>query len=378
MDRVGTGSDAPELSSVLDAIYDASLDPARWSRALECAGLYLNCGRGVIGLIDAKRLDSDIVFSWGFEPGYLARLSEAAKQNGALGRSLERGICEVVSGRDLVDLEAYAASESYRQWAGPQGIIDVIQTILERTATSVVIAGFSRLASQGPIDDVTHQRMALLAPHFRRAFLIGKTIDLKRLEVEMLLGTMDGLAAAVFLVDGQLRLVHANASGERLLDRRVLQVRDGFLRVPDAKVHGMLAQSVAAALDARLSADGATLLLGRPQGRRFAAHVLPLGSGLRRPAAHGATAAIFVRDTAIEFPGPVRAVGACYGLTAAEMRVFLLVVDMRGVTAVAEALGVSEATVRTHLRSIFRKTGTSAQAELVKLAAGFQSPVAGR
>ena len=38
-------------------------------------------------------------------------------------------------------------------------------------------------------------------------------------------------------------------------------------------------------------------------------------------------------------------------------------------------LGVSEATVRTHLRRLFGRTGTSRQADLVKLVAGYANPV---
>jgi DNA-binding CsgD family transcriptional regulator len=42
---------------------------------------------------------------------------------------------------------------------------------------------------------------------------------------------------------------------------------------------------------------------------------------------------------------------------------------------VAEALGIGEATVKTHLQHLFAKTDTSRQAELVKLVAGFANPL---
>jgi len=46
------------------------------------------------------------------------------------------------------------------------------------------------------------------------------------------------------------------------------------------------------------------------------------------------------------------------------------------VPQVATALGVSEATVRTHVARLFDKTGTSRQADLVKVVAGFSNPLA--
>jgi hypothetical protein len=58
--------------------------------------------------------------------------------------------------------------------------------------------------------------------------------------------------------------------------------------------------------------------------------------------------------------------------------VLLAIVDVGGVRETAEALGIAEATVKTHLHRLFGKTGATRQAELVKLVAGFASPVVGR
>jgi DNA-binding CsgD family transcriptional regulator len=55
--------------------------------------------------------------------------------------------------------------------------------------------------------------------------------------------------------------------------------------------------------------------------------------------------------------------------------VLLAIVQVGGVPEVAEALGIGEATVKTHLQRLFAKTDTSRQAELVKLVAGFANPL---
>lgn len=54
-------------------------------------------------------------------------------------------------------------------------------------------------------------------------------------------------------------------------------------------------------------------------------------------------------------------------LTRTEARVATRLADGRPVAHIARELGMAEATVRTHLRNIFRKTGASRQAELVAL-----------
>ena len=51
------------------------------------------------------------------------------------------------------------------------------------------------------------------------------------------------------------------------------------------------------------------------------------------------------------------------------------IVEVGGVPEVAEVLGVAPTTVRTHLGRVYEKTGAARQADLVKLVAGFVSPL---
>jgi DNA-binding CsgD family transcriptional regulator len=69
-------------------------------------------------------------------------------------------------------------------------------------------------------------------------------------------------------------------------------------------------------------------------------------------------------------------VASHYKLTPSELRVLhaLLEMDGGGVRAIAKALGVAQATVKTHLQHIFQKTGTRRQIDLVKLVAGISNP----
>jgi DNA-binding CsgD family transcriptional regulator len=52
-------------------------------------------------------------------------------------------------------------------------------------------------------------------------------------------------------------------------------------------------------------------------------------------------------------------------------------VEEGGVREVSESLGVAETTIKTHLSRLFEKTGAGRQADLIKLVAGYASPLAG-
>ena len=118
--------------------------------------------------------------------------------------------------------------------------------------------------------------------------------------------------------------------------------------------------------------NGVAVPLSDSSQERWFAHILPLTSGKRNEAtrAHAAVAAVFIRKTAPDAPPPLEVIAKRYRLTAGEVRVLDALLKVDGVKAMAEMLGLSEATVRTHLHNLFQKTGTSRQSELVKLVAG--------
>jgi DNA-binding CsgD family transcriptional regulator len=230
------------------------------------------------------------------------------------------------------------------------------------------------------VDDEMRQRMALVAPHVRRAVLIGRAIDLKTTEASAFADTLDAISAGMFLVDAGGRIVHANASGQALLDERsVLRAGGGKLAAIEAGADKELNQTLAlaGAGDAAVGAKGIAVPLKARDGGHYVAHALPLTSGERRRASagHAATAALFVHKAELAFSSPPETIARLYRLTPTELRVLLAIVEVGGVPEVAEALGIGEATVKTHLHRLFAKTETTRQADLVKLVAAFSSPL---
>ena len=62
-------------------------------------------------------------------------------------------------------------------------------------------------------------------------------------------------------------------------------------------------------------------------------------------------------------------------LTLTEPRVLLGIVDVVGVPEVAASRGVAETTIKTHLGRLFEKTRAGRQADMVKIVAGFATPL---
>jgi len=102
-----------------------------------------------------------------------------------------------------------------------------------------------------------------------------------------------------------------------------------------------------------------------------------LTSGARRRAGvvYTAAAALFVRKASLAVSPRSEVIGKTFKLTPTELRVLLAIVEVGGIPEVAAALGVADTTVRTHVSRLFEKTGTARQADLVKLVAGYATPL---
>ena len=113
-------------------------------------------------------------------------------------------------------------------------------------------------------------------------------------------------------------------------------------------------------------------------GEQYVAYVLPLRTMVRTDAqaVSKAVATVFVRRVELSSRSYGGLVARAFGLTPAELRVLLAIVEVGGVPETSERLGVAETTVKTHLYRVFSKTGASRQADLVKLAAAFSDPLA--
>jgi DNA-binding CsgD family transcriptional regulator len=72
---------------------------------------------------------------------------------------------------------------------------------------------------------------------------------------------------------------------------------------------------------------------------------------------------------------PQEVIGKLYKLTPTELRVLLAIVQVGSTAEVGETLGIAESTVKTHLHRVCAKIGAKRQADLVKLVAGYASPL---
>jgi DNA-binding CsgD family transcriptional regulator len=370
-----------QVSSLIGDIYDAALDPALWPGVLHTTCDFVGgCAASLLSQ-HSSSLSAQFYYSWGTDPRYTKLYQEKyIKINPGLVfilMSAEPG--QIASMLDVIPRDEYLRSKFFKEWVQPQGYLDAVHVVLEKSAFAYAGVAVVRNERQGFVDEEVRRQMRLVAPHFCRAVAIGKVIDLHKVEAAALADTLDGITAALFLIDAARRVIHANVSGQQMLrEGRILRTVAGALKACDEKSDQSL-QDLLAAVSTEGSSQASRVMvpLDAPNDGPHIAHLLPLTTGARRKAsiAYSAVAAVFVRKAELDLPHPLEALASHYQLTSTELRVLIGVVQIGGVPEIADAFGVSRATVKTHLSRLFDKTGTSRQADLVKIVTGFASPL---
>jgi PAS domain-containing protein len=341
--------EAARLSNLIAGIYDAALDPALWPVALRKASGFVNGSAAALFSKDATSKTGVVYYDdGGVDPRYTQLYFEKyVKLDPSTTGHFFAEVEQPYATADIMPYEEFLDTRFYKEWARPQGLVDFISAVLDKSVTSAAMFGVFRHERNGIVDDGARRAMRLIVPHIRRAVLVSRTIELKSTAANTFAAVLDGLNAGMFLVDANGRIVHANAAGHAMLaEGNFMRAVSGRLVPKDVDADQALkvAFSAAGAGDDAIGIVGISVPLTAQDGAPYVAHVLPLTSGerSRTGSAFKAAAAVFVHRASLDTVAPPEIIAKTHKLTPTELRVLLAIVQVGGVPEVAESLGVAE------------------------------------
>lgn len=176
-----------------------------------------------------------------------------------------------------------------------------------------------------------------------------------------LVALLDELAHGMIVVGFERRLLHANQSALRELESsRILSLRGRELLAIDEADGNLLNQAIAGAKLGKRC----LITLGNPaEGAALALTVLPLKAD--PAAARPSCAALIFARAALCDPLMLASFSRKHSLTGAEEQVLGFLCEGHSAPEIALHLKVAVSTVRSHVRSVCAKTGSSGVRELV-------------
>ncbi len=288
-----------KLADIIGDIHEAATEPELWSDVVAKIRDFVGGEACALLSKDTTSKFGNVLNQVGFDPHYVQTYQETYARFDPIVTLPRLG--QVMSIPDLVPYDEYRHGPFIQEYLRPQGWVDTAIIALEKSDPdhAILLITHPRKKS-GMVDDELRRRLALIAPHARRALLIGKAIDLQQSTAAAFAETLNILGAGTFLVDASGRIVHASAAGHDLLHEAVfVRSRDDKLATRDPEADRTLHEAFAACAlgDARIGPKGVTLPLTAHDGERYVVHVLPFTSGARHSASRacGAVAAVYVR-----------------------------------------------------------------------------------
>jgi DNA-binding CsgD family transcriptional regulator len=227
----------------------------------------------------------------------------------------------------------------------------------------LTLEGFSsREASRAALPELN-----ALRPHLARAGILSARVG--EIQVRSALGALDAIGAAAAMLDRQGGIVEANARfcAELIDDRGMSKLPTNIAQLIDDRLHGRMRRRLArgGGLSAPLKGDSLPY--------RSALHMLPIRLSASDVFGGGVALAVLASGARRAVPD-ADLLRMLLDLTPAEAKIARILGEGRSTTDCEIELAVGKETVRSHLRSIYSKTGVNKQGALVALLGSLARP----
>lgn len=356
------------LERLIGALYEALLQPHGLIQALRDLAHHMQADNYHLLVWQADEPKPQHSLSWGMPK---AMETSYASHYGAIDpRRL--AVAKAGEGRWLACHQRFdeawvRRNEFFQDYLIPGGIRYLLGTRLVNDGPRDVFFGMHRAPGRDPFSATEVQWIERLTPHFRRAMRLWlQTEDLRH---QACGGTsaLDAIEWGCMAVAADGRLLFANRYAEALLTRgRALTTRQGHVCGRQRDDDQRLRDALQRVTQAR-RATALRLASGANPDDTYSITLVPLPaeSDFRLPWDTAPVLLLIAPDRHRRQPTPSH-LSRLFGLTQAEARLLHSLAKGGTLETHADAHGIAMSTVKTQLRAILAKTGTSRQAELMR------------
>lgn len=384
------------LSDLVGLIYEGATAPERWTRdILPAIADYLEAPACILYSFLHTPQSGGYFFLHGIEQEHIDLYQQKYYSDDvwkiALGEQKLYVTGNVILGDDLIPRQQLLASEFYKKClSSNSNMVQLMTGIVfgEDSSNSIpTTCSFFRSNDDPDFNDMDRARMRMLVPHLSRSLGVMQRLRSTELTLATSLAALDRLPSGVLLLDRSGSVAFANSAALGMFgDKDGLRLR----KRSDQAGLGDLMADTASASKAINDAIGETLAIDPYVTQHFSKSVvLPhtscsssyvlqfsaLGSHNEFGGEKSAFAAIiFIADGENQVCVDPAVLQDRYGLTPTEARVAIALLDHELPTEVAEILGVSISTIRTHIKNIYSKLAVDTRTRFVKLLLGVATP----
>jgi len=372
-------NETAEMLDIVGSIYEASYDSSQWAPVLLRVAKLTNSSSAALIFRDETYPRANFVHSYGIPAKlfrrYLLRYIHLDPFFELVVKKLPNGTVSadhlLVSSREEL---REISTEFYDDFMIPNDFYHIGGAGLLKDGDRMAAIAIQRKKEMGAWSDEELEKLSALTEHFQRAFRIHREFTRLRIQEYAVYAMFDQLVIGLILLDTNAKPVYTNPTAKSIIKTHpALKIQAGKLstsKYDDAK---KLASLISNAVD---NDDDIDTMRGGVLGLRHPDSTLPLlllaipVSDLKvafESTVEGAHVALFISDPERSQPISAEALIETFDLTKAEAGVTVSLINGLSPKEIAHNKSVSTNTIRTQLKSIFRKTCTNSQADLVRL-----------
>lgn len=204
-----------------------------------------------------------------------------------------------------------------------------------------------------------------LLAHLQRALRMNHRMDEVSKGVDSAQNLLNFLPVAIITITEKLEILSKNLLAERLLAASdIFNIQANRLRTDKTQVMQELRRIVKAAINDQDDSDKRCAM--KVEAHSGSMSIFALGAS-RHKEENEKLCTIFIASSTLSEHLSASSLKNFYKLTQAESRLALMLASGHALADISQQLNVSQNTVRNQLKSVFAKTGTGRQAELVAL-----------
>jgi DNA-binding CsgD family transcriptional regulator len=371
--------DLQQIDRLLGAIYEGPTETPPWQSALQVLREELRAAHVTLMLRPPSQDSAGIMLNTG--PVTRQGVESYETHFFSLDPFVRLPEGHVVTAEELIGRQ-WLQSAVYQEYLKPLDIRHLLGADIYTRDGIECRLRVTRSHNAGAFSDGDKALCRFLLPHLKRSIQLHARLDFLECERSLFAGTVNRMLLGMmsFAQDGSIIETNQEA-------RRILAEKDGIWltgntlcvdssqesRELQRMIRSALTDSGAIATPDSEGVDGPGVVeamsITRPSGRAklgVLIRAVPLGQwseSRQRPAV-----VVFLRDPESNAAQPSQElVRRLFGLTRMEAQLALLLAEGLTLDEAAEKMNVRRNTARTHLRSIFCKTGVTRQTMLVRL-----------
>lgn len=269
----------------------------------------------------------------------------------------------------------WLSGEFYRQFLRPQNVHHVLGADFRSSDGTVQSLRICRAADSERFSRKDLDVLEFLLPHLRKASNIHARQRGTRAASHLLEKTAEHMGVGLILLDQAGHVLQTNPIAQaHLQPGGALLVSNSRVRASNPsdneKLKSAVTHALAASLAGKVCVTGAIGMTASSTEHSIGLVVRsltaePLCAGDRVPAV-----AIFMRDAFHDPQVSQPVLQSLFSLTRSEARLAMLLISGLTLDQAVQEASVSRNTLRTHLQSLFRKTGTTRQSDLLRALLG--------